>query len=88
MDMNNKGQISFVLGAMFFVIAISFAVIVMPALKDLIDESRSADSMNCDNTSISSSQYMTCLEMDLVIPMFIGALIFAGLSAIFFKLAG
>jgi hypothetical protein len=71
---------------MFFIIALSFAIIAIPAVKTHVDQGRS--DLQCDNVSISSSDYMTCLELDLVLPIYIGAILLAGVGAILFKIAG
>ena len=86
MALNNSGQANFILGVCFFVIAFFFMVISLPAIKEGIDDSRS--DLDCDNSSIPLSVYMACLQVDLILPAFVAALIIAGIGAFFLWKSG
>lgn len=88
-----KGQV-IILGIMLFLVSFIVAVITAPVLKDLITDARAADvvdpvtgdvtteGMDCGATGLSTGASATCVAIDIALPMFIGTVIFAGLSLI------
>lgn len=81
---NKKGQ-TIVLGLMIAIFVFIVAVVLIPSLKDMVDDARDTNSLDCDNTSISTGQKGTCLIVDLYIPYFIGAVLAAGAAYIFVR---
>jgi hypothetical protein len=88
MDLRNKhskqrkGQI-LLLGMMIAIFVFIFAIIAAPVLKDMIDYGRTG--MDCSNTSITTGQKMTCIAIDLILPYFIGSVIFGAVAYLFIK---
>ena len=74
MSLNNKGQaviVSLMVGIFVFMMAMVF----IDPLKDVITEVRSPTQLDCSNSSISDGNKMTCLEVDLILPYFIGVIL-------------
>jgi len=75
--MNGRGQVAllgFAIGIIIFLLGMSF----INPLKDVLDETRAADQLDCANTSISDGQKMTCLVTDAFLPYFILAVLAVG----------
>ena len=79
---NRRGQV-LVLGMMIAVFVFIFAIITAPVIKDMINYGRAE--MDCSNTSITTGQKMTCIAIDLILPYFIGAVIFGAVAYLFIK---
>lgn len=86
MDLKNKhskkGQI-LLLGMMIAVFVFIFAILAAPVLKDMINYGRGE--MDCGNTSITTGQKVTCIAIDLILPYFIGSVIFGAVAYLFIK---
>lgn len=82
--MNKSGQV-IILGIMMMIIGLILAVILSQPIRELIDISRGADSMDCDNTSISTGTRMTCIVFDIFLPYFVATIIFLSGSYLFYK---
>lgn len=74
MVLNKKGQTA-ILGIMIGVFVFLLAMTFIDPLSDVITESRAADQLDCDNSSISDGKKLTCLMVDLILPYFIGVVI-------------
>ena len=79
MALNKKGQWIFV-GIMVFIMVIIVAIQFISPLKDQITDARGASNLDCDNSSISTAQKMTCVVTDTTLFYFIGVCI-AGAGA-------
>ena len=71
MVMNNKGQV-FLVGLMIGIIGFMAAMVFIDPIADVITEARSSSQLDCSNSSISDGKKMTCLTVDLILPLFIG----------------
>lgn len=71
MAMNNKGQI-FLVGLMLGIAAYMLAMAFIDPLSDVINEVRGTDQLDCSNSTISDGHKLTCLQVDLILPIFIG----------------
>ena len=97
--MDGKGQM-ILLGIMLFLVSFCVAIIVSPVLKDLINDARAANTvdpvtgevtkvgMDCGSDSLTTGQAAGCVVIDIALPMFIGVVIFAGLSLITGSMTG
>lgn len=79
---SRRGQI-LLFGMMVAVFVFIFAIITAPVLKDMINYGRAE--MDCSNTSISTGEKITCIAIDLILPYFIGAVIFGAVAYLFIK---
>ena len=77
--MNKKGQVA-ILGLMVAVFVILMAIILADPLGEIIADARDPSNLDCSNTSISTGQRITCLEVDLMLPLFIGAVVAIGIA--------
>jgi len=78
--MNTKAQAIFV-GLMIGIASFMFAMIVIDPMSDVITEARSSTQLDCTNSSISDGHKMTCLAVDISLPLMIG--VFIGLAGAF-----
>ncbi|GAG89185.1 unnamed protein product [marine sediment metagenome] len=69
--MNNNGQV-FLVGLMLGIAAFMLAMVFINPITDVITEARAADQLDCSNSSITDGKKMTCLMVDLILPIFIG----------------
>jgi len=74
MAMNRRGQ-AMLVGVMIAIFVFVFAIICIPALKEVTNLARGTTSLDCTNSSISTGNKMTCLIVDLYLPYFVGALL-------------
>lgn len=75
--MNNKGQVGFGIVIAIFIFVIGFGVLNI--IKPEVTTARGVDGLNCINaTNITDGTKLTCLAVDLTIP-----LIVLGLFALF-----
>jgi hypothetical protein len=82
--MNKKGQavmVGIMIAIMVFIIAVNF----ITPIKDVVTQARSSSNLDCDNTSITTGNRMTCIAVDLYLFNFIGIAIFGGLAYIIGK---
>jgi len=86
MVMNKKGQV-LIFTIMLAMFAFVCAVIMIAPLKEMITTARGADYLDCANDSISTGTAATCLIVDIYLPYFIAAVIFAGFGAITYTLS-
>lgn len=84
---NRKGM-GAILGIMMFMFSFIIAVIISPALRDLIIEARDSDHLSCGEEGATTGQSITCIFVDIILPLFIGTIIFAGLATITNKYSG
>lgn len=68
--MNNQGQVALV-GLMIGVFIFLLGMSIINPIRDVIDEVRATDQLDCSNSSISDGQKLTCLAVDLILPYFI-----------------
>jgi len=69
-QMNNHGQLALVglmIGIFIFLLGMAF----INPMKSVITEARAVEQLDCDNSSISDGQQLTCLAIDLTLPYFI-----------------
>ena len=72
--MNKKGQAGIVIVVTFFVFLIGFATLNI--IKPEVTTARGTDGLNCiDATSITDGTKLTCLAIDLTIPILVWGLI-------------
>lgn len=79
--MNTKGQVALykiMVAIMIFIIAI----IIITPIKDSITWARSADNMDCDNSSISTGTKMACIVTDVQLPYYIGIIFSLGIAVL------
>ena len=72
MVLNKKGQVIFfgiMVAIMTFIVLVQF----ISPIKDQVIISRNATNLDCDNTSISTGQRMTCVVTDLFLFYFFAA---------------
>jgi len=77
---SKRGQV-FLVGLMLGIATFLLAMIFIDPLTDVITESRSASQLDCSNSSISDGKKMTCLTVDLFLPIFIATVV--GLAGAF-----
>lgn len=68
--MNKKGQAALV-GLAIGIFIFMLAMVFIDPMRDVITETRSADQLDCDNSSISDGTKSTCLIVDIILPYFI-----------------
>jgi len=68
--MNNHGQVALI-GLMVALFIFLLGMSLINPLRDVIDETRTADQMDCNNASISDGQKLACLAIDVTLPYFI-----------------
>jgi len=96
--MNKKGM-TILLGIMLFVFSFLVAVITAPVLRDIVNNARAESyfdpvtnittgGMNCGSDDLTTGQSATCIFIDLVLPLFVGVVIFAGLAKVSDKFIG
>lgn len=83
---NVKGQVA-IFGIMMFIFTFAFALICIPALKDLISVARDSSHLDCNNSSISTGTSATCMIVDLYLPYFIAVILVGGAAWIFARTA-
>ncbi len=76
--MNKKGQAMLIFGIMIFVFVFILAVVMTSPLKDFTDTARDSAHLDCDNSSIATGIQLTCVVIDLTLPLFIVTLLTAG----------
>lgn len=79
--MNNKGQAGMLM-IMLAVFAFVVGVILAAPIKDLTDDARNSDNLDCDADGLSTGVSATCVIVDMYLPFFIGTIIFGGLALI------
>ena len=77
--MNNKGQVV-MFGILITAMIIIFSIFLIDPLTDILTDVRNGSQLDCDNTSISTGRQITCLQVDLILPYFIGSMIFIGVA--------
>ena len=82
--MNKKGNfmMTFIVALAFFMFGILIIGLIFPD----IAITKSVDSLDCSNVTISSGNKMACLGVDGVVPAFIISLILIGGGAVILKL--
>lgn len=70
MVVGKGGQVALV-SLMIGIFVFMMAMVFINPIKDVITEARAADQLDCDNTTISDGEKMTCLIVDLIMPYFI-----------------
>ena len=72
-------------------IAIKMIVVVLalsPLIKQMVEESRNPNNLDCENASISNFDKTTCVASDMTQFYFIGGMIFLAGSVVAAKLLG
>lgn len=75
--MNNKGQVVLV-ALMIATVIIVFALAVAGPTKQFTDEARNNLQLNCSFSNLTKTEDATCVAIDYMLPLFIGALIAIG----------
>jgi hypothetical protein len=70
MAMNKKAQMALV-NMMVAIVVIIFAFQFINPIKDEVITGRDADHLNCTSADISTGQKMSCIAVDLYLPLFI-----------------
>ena len=84
MDMNNRGQLSAVIGIMIAVAIIVFALGIAPATKEAADYAMNEtditgnNGLNCTSSLLSDYDKGACVILDITTPTFIIALFAIG----------
>lgn len=72
--MNKRGQgtifFIFMMGIIFFLMGMALA----NPLKEVLDEARGVDGLDCSNVSISNEYKAYCTSVDIFLPLFVGTL--------------
>ena len=76
--MNKKGQAVLIFGVMIFIFVFILGVVMSKPLKDFTEIARDSEHLDCDNTTISTGISLTCIVIDLALPLFIVTLLSAG----------
>lgn len=87
MKKNRNGQVM-MFRLMVLVAVILVALILINPLKSVITDVKDTDQLDCDNSSISFEEQAACLEVGLLLPYFIGAIIIFGFAYYFSRKAG
>jgi len=82
--MNKNGQV-LLFGVMLAAYVLITAILFIDPLVDIFSDVRGTDKLDCTNSSISTGQRLTCLQVDILLPVFIWTVITAGFGALFFK---
>ncbi len=77
--MNKKGQVIFV-GFMIMLVMILLAFGMAPMVKEIIDQTRNSNNMDCDNESISDFDKVACVTTDISMFYFIAGFIALGIA--------
>jgi len=85
--MNKKGQTLFY-GFMIFLMIIISVIAILDAFKGNIENARSADNLDCDNTSISVGSKGTCILVDFSMFYFVGTCFALGAAYLTGKAVG
>ena len=77
--MNKQGSV------IFFGFMIMFAIIILafgtaPMVKEIVDQTRNSDNLDCDNAGISNVDKVTCIVVDMSMFYFIVGLIALGIG--------
>lgn len=81
---NRKGQ-TLLFGLMIAAYVLIMAILFIDPLVDIFSDVRGTEKLDCTNTSISTGTRLTCIQVDLLLPVFIWVVITAGFGALFFK---
>jgi hypothetical protein len=81
MVLGNKGQ-ALIAGIMVAVIVFIIAVQFITPLKEIVNDVRASDSLDCGNTTISTGQKATCVIVDWYMPYLIVMIMAGGLGFI------
>lgn len=76
--MNKKGQAVLIFGLMVMVFVFILAVVMTNPIKDFTETARDSSHLDCDNATISTGVQLTCIVIDLYLPIFIITLLAAG----------
>lgn len=82
--MNRTGQAQILL-VMLAIFAFVVGVVLAAPIKDLTDDVRGSDHLDCDSEGLSTGVSATCVIVDMYLPFFIGTLFFGGLALIKLK---
>ena len=75
--MNKKGQV-LVTGFLIGIFLLITSIILIPPMKEIIQDARSVTKLDCTNTSISTGTSATCLVVDITMPYYISMAIVLG----------
>lgn len=73
--MNKKGQ-SLIFGVMLIMLGLILATIMAQPVRELVEINRDADHLNCTSDALTTGVISTCLILDLMLPYFVGAVLF------------
>ena len=76
--LGKRSQAVLIFGVMIFVFVFILAVVMSKPIKDFTETARNSENLDCENSSISTGISLTCVVVDLTLPMFIITLLSAG----------
>jgi len=80
--MSGRGGQLFMVGIMLFVMIFITAIVMIEPIKESVALARLPSNLDCDNTSISTGQKMTCIINDWMLPLFFGTAVGVGFGFI------
>jgi hypothetical protein len=83
---NKRGEFGFAI--VTFIVFFLIGMAVVNLIKPDVSYSRSAASLDCANPTISDGNKLTCLAVDLAVPLFIVLILSIGFSILTEKLFG
>lgn len=81
----DKHSQTFLVGVMISVMLFIVAVIFIQPIKEVVEDARGPDLLDCTNSSISTGTRMTCILVDIYLFYFVGMVISLGLSYLLFR---
>jgi len=81
--MNKLAQIGIFFGLMLFIAGMWILAITVRPVKEIIDTTRGADSLNCTSTDLSTGGVLACLSTDIMLPLYVLSFLGAAGGAIF-----
>jgi len=72
--MNKSGQVM-IYGIMVFLLVFIVAVVITEPMVEFVNIGRDADHLDCENTTISTGQRLTCIIIDIQVPYFIATIL-------------
>ena len=82
--MNKKGVL-FMLGFMMFLLIFIVTIVMLQPIKESVGLARNSANLDCDNTSLSTGEKMSCILVDWQLPLFAGTAFAAALGWIGIK---
>jgi len=88
MVMNNKRGVTIIFGIMMFLFAVLIALAIVSPLKEITDDMRDSTHLNCDADNITTGVAISCITIDLLLPLFIATILGVGVVWITSRFGG